>query len=238
MVLDFLGIGAQKAGTTWIYEQLLRHPEIQFPAGKEIHFFDKHTERGQDWYVNLFEGEGACKRGEITPAYAFLDIQTIRQIYAINPELKIIYSLRHPIDRAWSGALMALGRAEMTVEEASDQWFLDHFNSEGSLSRGDYVACIDNWLQVFPADSLHIICFDDIAIKPLEVLTGLCEHIGIDPLFYQDCSEDLLKQKVYANQLSYPHRPKLQKKLTKLYSARIKEGGSHPVLGDIFQRFM
>src|SRR5262249_41035314 len=42
---DFLGIGAQKAATTWLYENLKRHPEIEFPAGKEVHFWDKREGR-------------------------------------------------------------------------------------------------------------------------------------------------------------------------------------------------
>lgn len=40
-MLDFLGIGAQKAGTTWLYEKLRLHPDIAFPAGKEVHFWDQ-----------------------------------------------------------------------------------------------------------------------------------------------------------------------------------------------------
>lgn len=38
---DFLVIGAQKAGTTWLYSQLQRHPDIWLPPVKEIHYFDR-----------------------------------------------------------------------------------------------------------------------------------------------------------------------------------------------------
>ncbi|MEO7391864.1 MAG: sulfotransferase domain-containing protein [Ramlibacter sp.] len=37
---DFLIIGAQKAGTTWLFQNLRVHPEIWFPPEKEIHYFD------------------------------------------------------------------------------------------------------------------------------------------------------------------------------------------------------
>ena len=45
---DFLGIGAQKAGTTWLHRKLDEHPDIWVPPLKEIHYFDVHLERTRD----------------------------------------------------------------------------------------------------------------------------------------------------------------------------------------------
>ena len=50
MTLHFLGIGAQKAGTTWLFEKLREHPSLSFPGGKEVHFWDTHSDRGLNWY--------------------------------------------------------------------------------------------------------------------------------------------------------------------------------------------
>ena len=36
----FVGVGAQKAGTTWLHDQLARHPEVALPPRKEVHYFD------------------------------------------------------------------------------------------------------------------------------------------------------------------------------------------------------
>ena len=44
-MVDFLGIGVQKGGTTWLYHQLSRHPQIAFPGGKEVHFWDRADAR-------------------------------------------------------------------------------------------------------------------------------------------------------------------------------------------------
>ena len=41
MFPDFLCIGAQRSGTTWLYQNLRRHPEIWMPPAKEIHYFDE-----------------------------------------------------------------------------------------------------------------------------------------------------------------------------------------------------
>jgi len=47
MLPTFLCIGAQKAGTTWLYEQIRQHPDFWFPPPfKEVHFFDYHYAAG------------------------------------------------------------------------------------------------------------------------------------------------------------------------------------------------
>ena len=35
-----LGVGAQKSGTTWVYDYLNKHPQCDMPTMKEMHFFD------------------------------------------------------------------------------------------------------------------------------------------------------------------------------------------------------
>jgi hypothetical protein len=61
----------------------------------------------------------------------------MRQVHARFPDARLIYLIRNPIERAWSSALMALRGAEFAFDEASDAWFIDHFHSRGSLSRGN-----------------------------------------------------------------------------------------------------
>src|SRR6516225_367831 len=183
-VIDFLGIGAQKAATTWIFECLRRHPEIYFPGGKEIHFWDECRERGIEWWLDIYRNSAhnGRKKGEITPAYALLDEDTIHQIAAIAPELRLFYSIRNPIARAWSHALMVLGRAGH-LDKLSDSLFIEHFTSAASRRRGDYPSCLDRWSAVFGADKLHVTVYDDIMADPRRVLGGIARHIGIDPEF-------------------------------------------------------
>ena len=178
---DFLGIGAQKAGTTWIHAQLARHPGLFLPAQKEVHFWNRERARGLDWYRGLFAAAPVgAKAGEITPAYGFLPDDTIDAIHALNPALRVFYSLRNPLERAWSSALMALERAEMTMEDASDQWFLDHFRSLGSRRRGAYLDTIARWRHRFGGEALLVVWFDDIIARPHDVLLALARHLGID----------------------------------------------------------
>ena len=217
-MLRFLGIGAQKAGTTWLYEQLRRHPGIGFPAGKEIHFWDRLRNPDQIGpYLARFGDPRLCE-GEITPAYAILPTATIRLVHRVAPELRLIYLLRNPVDRAWSSALMALQRAEMTIDEASDQWFIDHFRSSGSLSRGDYARCIRHWRQVFPSEQLLLERHETIRDHPQALLQRCCAHIGVpSPAagILNHCRERVFSGPGHAL------RPKLREVLVDLYRSRV-----------------
>jgi hypothetical protein len=180
-MLNFLGIGAQKCGTTWLYELLALHPQVRFPAGKEVHFWDRQRERGIDWYRGLFEGQPhAAAVGEITPAYAVLAPNIIAEVAQVFPVLRLIYMIRNPVDRAWSSALMAMQRAELQIDEVSDRWFIDHFESRGSRARGDYEACIRNWRAAYLSDQLLLIRYEHIGTQPFEVYQRSCSHLGIE----------------------------------------------------------
>ena len=133
-MLNFIGIGAQKCGTTWLYDKLSQHPDVSFPAGKEVHFWDMQHSQGVQWYRALFDVADDRLHGDITPAYGILPQSLIAEVFCELPDVRLIYLIRNPIERAWSSAKMAVMRAEMRVDEASDQWFIDHFRSAGSLA--------------------------------------------------------------------------------------------------------
>jgi hypothetical protein len=145
--VDFLGIGVQKGGTTWLYHQLARHSQVAFPRGKEVHCWDAAAAPNADEWAALLEPPSRqsrtgrpIKTGEITPAYATLPVEKIAAIKRRCPSIRLFISLRNPLDRAWSAALMGLARVQMLVPEASDQWFFDHFRSATSRARGDISA--------------------------------------------------------------------------------------------------
>jgi arylsulfatase A-like enzyme len=218
---DFLGIGAQKAGTTWLYERLKRHPDIYVPPEKELHFWDQRQDQPISEWLDLFDEVTEQKRGEITPAYGILDTDTIREIYELRPDLRLFYSIRNPIERAWSSALMALERAEMTFNEASDMWFIDHFKSSGSQRRGDAESCLSRWRSVFPTEQIHLILYDDLALYPLDTLLKLASHLGVEGEFFRSIPEDELKEHVFAGP-GHSLRPSLRRFLTILYARKIE----------------
>ena len=72
---NFLCIGAQKSGTTTLYDILKQHPHIFLPDKKELHFFDIESkyQKGVKYYSSYFQGSNSyLSVGEITPIYIYL----------------------------------------------------------------------------------------------------------------------------------------------------------------------
>jgi hypothetical protein len=218
-MLNFLGIGAQKAGTTWLHRSLAEHPRISFPSGKEVHFWDIHRSKGIDWYRGLFSKEDEKLQGEITPAYACLLPGTIEECHGTFPGLRLFYTLRNPIERAWSAANMALARAEMQIEEASDQWFADHLLSRGSIMRGDYEVCLKNWLRFYRQDQLLVLRFEELAGNPASYLDKCWKHLKVEPMSLSE--ESTLREPEFAG-LPDPIRPSLLPILHEIYDEKIR----------------
>lgn len=230
MALDFLGIGAQKSGSTWLYGQLVRHPGIRFPAGKEVHFWDQQRERGLDWYRGLFDGDhGDAKVGDMTPAYATLDASVVADIHREFPDLRLLFMVRNPIARAWSAASMYVEWAGMRLDEVSDQWFLDMMNSQASLLRGDFERTIRVWREEFGEDALLVREFDLVRKDPQGLLRDVAAHIDVDVEPLMQIEGEVLGSPIHQG-FGAPIRPSLLPRLHELYDSRIR------ALGDYLQR--
>jgi len=113
---NFLVIGVEKGGTTWLHAQLKKHPEIFLPQSKEIHFFNKYNSNlikhdyfqlGINWYADFFKQyKGQKVIGEVTPMY-ICDPEAPLRIQQTLPNVKLIAILRDPVRRAYSHYWMA-----------------------------------------------------------------------------------------------------------------------------------
>ena len=81
---DFFCIGAMKAGTTWLYENLRCHPDIYLPDRKEDYFFsyEFYNQSLRHYSRRFAQGAGRVK-GEVTPGYGILGIDRIRFIFRL-----------------------------------------------------------------------------------------------------------------------------------------------------------
>jgi len=184
-MLHFLGIGAQKAGTTWLHRSLQLHPRLGFSAKKEVHFWDQQRDRGIAWYREQFSEDDDRLHGDITPAYSILEPEVIREIRQEFPALRLIYILRNPIERAWSHAKMDLRIKELRLDDAPSGYFQQHFRHKNSLTRGDAEGCLRRWRGVFPAEQLLTLRFEDLCHHPRDLLRRCCDHLGVVDV-YQD----------------------------------------------------
>ncbi len=178
---DFLGIGAMKSGTTWLYENLRRHPELYLPPEKELYYFSlRYENRSLRWYSSMFRAGRRLLKGDITPGYGIIPADRIRFVGKIMPAVKLIFLMRNPMERTWSEAYMNLvakpGRA---LEDVTDEEFLAYFRSEQCARRSDYAAILEAWLSVFPRDQLLIEYLDDIRQRPKDVLSSVFDFLGV-----------------------------------------------------------
>lgn len=178
---DFLGIGAEKAATTWLYANLQQHPEVFLPGRKELHYFDLHFDRPLgDYAASFAEAKPGQVKGEITPAYGHLPARRIRFMRRVMPDVRLILLLRDPVERAWSHAVMDLAdRKGRSIGEVPDEEILAFVTSDASIRRGAYATMIDRWLSSFPRDQLFIGFFEDVAKWPRRVLVDIFEHLGV-----------------------------------------------------------
>lgn len=175
---DFLGIGVQRSGTTWLYDKLEQHPEICFPKHrKEAHYFDKYYQRGEEWYGSLFDHCNNRCKGEITPKYIY-DEKCPRRIYELIPDARLILVLRHPIERAYS-------QFKLTIRESAyDGSFADFLErNPNSRERGLYNEQIKRYLQFFSREQLLILFFFDLKDEPESVLKEIFDFLEVSPSF-------------------------------------------------------
>ena len=219
---DFLGIGAQKAGTTWLFKMLNFHPQVAFPAGKEVHFWDWHRDRGLDWYREQFaHAPAGARTGDITPGYAAISPAGIAEVRRTLPDAPILFIARNPIERAWSAAIMIVRWGLMYPRELSDAWFLDVFRSGQSQVRGDYAGCLARWMAEYPPEQFAILLYDDIATDPRGLLRRACVHVGVDPELTRGWPDERLTERVNAGD-GEPLRESLRQPLRDLYAPRIE----------------
>lgn len=197
MTRYFLVIGAQRCGTTYLYQLLDEHPQIAMakPPRPEPRFFleaEKYG-RGLAWYeATYFAGaETSPVHGEKSTSY-IESAQAAERAARMIPDAGALVMLRDPIDRAVSNWRFssASGLERRPLEQAlaenlngSKPW--DPSNTSVSpfayLERGRYVEYLTPWQRCFP-EGLLVLFLEDLA-GHLDAVSDLYQTLGVDPSF-------------------------------------------------------
>jgi hypothetical protein len=205
MVPNFIVIGAAKAGTTALYWYLAEHPAVFMSPVKETNYFAYGLDdKGQLLYGNpevhrfpvkslseyerLFAHAGdATAVGEASPIYLECP-QAAGRIREQLPAARLICSLRHPVDRAYSNYLMALRhqgrRFDATRDLTSSPDWAHPDRHWMRISR--YHEQLARYFDAFPRDQIHVGLFDDLKRDALGFTQQVYRFLGIDPAFVPD----------------------------------------------------
>ena len=187
----FLCIGIQKAGTSWLYRMIEQHPEVCVSQPKELHFFNRHYDKGIGWYLSHFSRDKNSKAvGEFTPDYLWTRDKHISKpgleatpdiparVAKNFPDLKFIAILRNPVTRAISSYFHHIGANRISpnrrISKVGDQW--------GILSMGHYAKHLEKWFQHFSRDQFQIFIYEEDLTEDarMHTLRNVFEHLGVD----------------------------------------------------------
>jgi hypothetical protein len=209
---DFVIIGAQKGGTSFLYHLLTRHPLVEPAARKELHFFDhpEYFDHGAEWYRRCFprlsaeDGQRSIT-GEATPYYLF-DPPVAKRMAEIVPKARLIALLRNPIDRAFSHYQMQVkrGTEPRTFEEAIEQ------QDSSYMSRGIYVDQLLRWFEFFSKEQMLILKSEDFFERPVETLKVVLTFLDL-PDWQPEASE--LQQRRHSGTYTQKMDPSTRQRL-------------------------
>lgn len=181
---NFLVVGAQRGGTTWLYECLRAHPEVYVPDTKEVNFFSdigaENFPKGVAWYKGFFEEATSQHRalGEITPEY-LVDEKAPSRIRRLLGDIKIIVIVRNPIERAYSSYGRGLRENNWNY---SFETFLEE-NVDYCIDRGMYWEQLQRYLECFSEDNVQVMVYEDLLDDPLSYISTVFAFLDVDSSF-------------------------------------------------------
>jgi hypothetical protein len=136
--------------------------------------------RSDKWYARLFHRAQmrGLVAGEVTPDYAVLGTDVFERIKHMNPKIKLVLTMRDPIDRSWSSVNNAFrkGRAESLSTEGALKWA----RLQGPTARSNYADTISRLETIFPPSQLHFCFFDDLRDRPESFARKLFSFLGVE----------------------------------------------------------
>ncbi len=203
----FLIVGAQKCGTTWLWEMLRQHPGTDLPKKKEPHFFSKSYKykAGMDSYYDIFKEIDPTKvTGEASTSYLYDKVRmnvhlelkhvkideslpTIPELITRElPDIMIFILLRDPVERAISAHYhnirACIYSPLLTLRETVDQ-----YPNRLIVEFGQYLQYIKLWMQFVPSERLRIYIFEeDVVASPIETIKNAYRFLSLDTNFKPD----------------------------------------------------
>ncbi len=191
----WLGIGAQRSGTTWFTDLLLRHPQVALPLDgrKEAHFFDRFlaspwSDAEVERYRALFDPANAA--GEFTPAYLRCLWVPALARRACPDEVVVIALLRDPVERFASAMRWYATRPEVP-SSAERRHYLGWVRDKGNdaLWGGMYATQLAAWAREFRHERMLVLQYERVRKDPQAAVDLAWTAMGLAPVALGDTRE-------------------------------------------------
>lgn len=169
---DFVVLGQGKAGTSLIYRVLADHPDIGLSNPKELHYFANRFGRGPEWYAKHFAHipPGVARVGEVSPSYLTAEAVT-RVAETLGTDLRVIFVLRRPIERAYSRYLQNICASQKGGGFQGLRFLTKRLRAQHETIRLCY--------SLFGADNVLPLWYEtDVADFAFEA--KICDFLGLD----------------------------------------------------------
>lgn len=186
---DFIIMGAMKCATTTLHEQLGAQPGVFMSELKEPNFFsdDDQFKRGIDWYLSLFSAaQPGDLCGESSTHYTKLPTypNAVHRLKAHAPNAKLIYVMRHPVERLISQYMHEWSTRSLTgtLSQALKRHPELYQYSQYSMQLKPY-------LEIFGPENVLPVFFERVKQFPQEELARMGEFVGCSaPVIWQSAA--------------------------------------------------
>lgn len=161
-----------------MHEVLSLHPDVYLSPAKDLYFFSRYHDRGVDWYAEQFSGAraGHAVVGEVCPDYLMTPAAPRRIAEVLGPDVRVMVSLRDPVDRAFSSFLYLQrhGMAARTFQDTARQ-------HPELLEEGRYGTLLRHYAAHLGPDRILVTTFDELRENPQGYLDDVTAWLEIAP---------------------------------------------------------
>ena len=180
--------GVMKSGSTSVYHYLKQHPEIYMSSEKEPDFFNYNYEKGEGWYLSHFKNVKNEKAIGEASVRMFNMYEALKMLKKFNPEIKLIFVFRNPVERLYSNYMYDLSKGiirpyenfSKIIRDKSWRWY------NGYVDLGYYYKHCSYIEKLFPKENILYTLQDDLKTDPHTYCKRIFKFLNVDDSYEID----------------------------------------------------